>query len=263
MKKLEISYIAFITIATFTAIFLLAPAVLIFPTSLTNYPFPKFPPGEITFKWYKTLLLDPEWKNALVNSLIISTNSSILTTIVGLLSVYMTQRFNFKWISLFYIPVLIPIVTLAVAYLYSSLQIKIYDTILALILSHIIINLPVSFSLIFNTLMKQNSTILIKAGRNLGANDLIIFNKIILPVAKQGVLTSLLVSFILSFNESVFSIFLTGTNAINISKKIWTGIQYEISPVTSSAASLSIAFSLLLVSLLKITLPKLKKKVKP
>ena len=69
---------------------------------------------------------------------------------------------------------------------------------------------------------------------------------------RPAVLTAALFSFLASFDEVVIAIFISGTSAITLPKKMWDGIREEIEPTIAAVAALLIALSLVLVFIAEI-----------
>ena len=91
-----------------------------------------------------------------------------------------------------------------------------------------------------------------QAAWTLGAGKIKAFVKVTLPLMRPAVLTAALFSFLASFDEVVIAIFISGTSAITLPKKMWDGIREEIEPTIAAVAALLIALSLVLVFIAEI-----------
>ena len=65
--------------------------------------------------------------------------------------------------------------------------------------------------------------------------------RITLPLISPGIATAALLAFLASFDEVVVAIFLSGTDAVTLPKKIWEGVWLEITPVIAAASTIVIA----------------------
>jgi spermidine/putrescine transport system permease protein len=88
-----------------------------------------------------------------------------------------------------------------------------------------------------------------EASRDLGEGPVSTFFRIILPIALPGVLSSLLMTFTISFDEFVLSFFLSGSQA-TLPVYMWAQLRFPVKlPGVLALASLILLSSFLLVTL--------------
>jgi putative spermidine/putrescine transport system permease protein len=91
---------------------------------------------------------------------------------------------------------------------------------------------------------------LIRAAASLGANPVIVFFKVILPIILPGVVTGALFAFATSFDEVITVVFLAGPDQRTLPREMFSGIREQITPEITAIASILIALATaLLVSL--------------
>ena len=117
---------------------------------------------------------------------------------------------------------------------------------LGLILAHTVLAVPYVIVVVSAALERIDFS-LEQAAWTLGAGKIKAFVKVTLPLIRPAVLTGALFSFLASFDEVVIAIFISGTSAITLPKKMWDGIREEIEPTIAAVAALLIALSLVLV----------------
>ena len=85
--------IAYLTFCTAVFVFLIAPIVVIVPLSFNAEPYFTFTEGMLhleplaySLRWYRTVMGDPEWVRALLNSLFIGLSATALATTLGTLA---------------------------------------------------------------------------------------------------------------------------------------------------------------------------------
>ena len=61
-----------------------------------------------------------------------------------------------------------------------------------------------------------------------------------------GNATAALLAFLASFDEVVVAIFLSGTNAVTLPKRMWDGVWLEITPVIAAASTIIIGLTVIL-----------------
>lgn len=135
----------------------------------------------------------------------------------------------------------VPPIVLAIGYLFFFSKIGLLDSISALIICNVALALPytITISLI---LIRRSNLALRKIARMYGANNLIAFFTVTLPEVGAGFLVCFFISFILSFDESIVSYFITTIDSVTISKRMFDGIRYDLDPTISAISSVIILF---------------------
>jgi len=177
------------------------PPAWIFEPTLTNYV-------EVLFK--------DGVGRTLVNSLIVAVCTTALALVLGVPAAYALARFEFRgktelWFWFITNRMVSPIV-LALPFFLIVRWLGILDTHLVLILVYLTFNLPIVIWICtdqFRSVPKD----LDEAAILEGASQFTIFRKICLPLARPGVAVSAIFSFIFSWNELMFALVLTRTEA--------------------------------------------------
>jgi spermidine/putrescine transport system permease protein len=90
--------------------------------------------------------------------------------------------------------------------------------------------------------------VLEEAASDLYANNIQVIKHITLPFVMPALLASVILSFILSFDEVVISMFVTGPGSTTLPVYVFSMIKKGVTPVVNSISSLMLIFSLILVS---------------
>ena len=69
--------------------------------------------------------------------------------------------------------------------------------------------------------------------------------RVIVPAARPGILAGAVFAFALSWDELVVNLFITSRNVYTLPRKIWDGIQDNISPSVAAVATLLILITLI------------------
>jgi putative spermidine/putrescine transport system permease protein len=101
-----------------------------------------------------------------------------------------------------------------------------------------------------NSLHKLNLA-LEEAAMTLGARPAYVFRTITLPLLRPGLVTALLFSFIISFDEVTVTIFLIGPEVITLPTRIFAHIQESASPVVAAISTFLVLVTIVLVVLLQ------------
>lgn len=86
-----------------------------------------------------------------------------------------------------------------------------------------------------------------KAASNLGASPLGCFRQITLPLIMPGILAGALFAFITSFDELLIALFLSGTGAVTLPRRMFDEIRYDLDPTIAAVSSLLIVATTLLM----------------
>lgn len=237
--------------------FLIAPLLVIVPLSFNAEPFFTFTPKMLAFdsagyslRWYRAIVEDGVWGQALVNSLIIGGAATLIATSLGTLAAMGLARGTvpMKGLIMGFIisPMITPIVIAAAGmyFLYSDFGLT--QTHLGLILAHAALGAPFVVITVTASLTGYDWN-LTRAGASLGAPPLTVFFRVTLPLILPGVISGALFAFATSFDEVVTVLFLGGPDQVTIPRKMWSGIREQISPAILAAATLLIGVAIVLL----------------
>ena len=141
---------------------------------------------------------------------------NIIATAIGLLAAIALTRSklpgNTVILAAFSLPLIVPSIVFGVAILIIMLQfLGIALSLWTVGASHVFICIPFSMTVLLSRLEGFDKS-LEEASRDLGENAWMTFYRVTLPLALPGVVSSLLLCFITSFDEFVLAFFLAGTD---------------------------------------------------
>jgi putative spermidine/putrescine transport system permease protein len=238
-------------------VFLIAPLIIIVPLSFNAEPYFTFTskmvslnPEGFSLRWYADIVNNPQWLEAIGNSVIIAIASTFLATVLGTLAAVGLARSNMPFrdffMALLISPLVVPIVISAAGmyFFYSSAGLA--QTHLGIILAHTALGVPFVVITMTATLSGFDRN-LIKAAGSLGADPITAFYRVTLPLVAPGMISGALFAFAASFDEVVTVLFLGGPDQRTIPRQMWSGIREQISPTILAVATLLIIFSSLLL----------------
>lgn len=221
-------------------LFLLAPLFVIVPVSFTDSRYLQFPPPGYSLRWYHEFVTSAEWIGSLWLSLRVAVAASITATVLGTLSAYVMSRAQFPFKDfvgvLLLSPMIVAVIVLAVGFYFFFAKMGLLESSLGLVLAHTVIALPFAFICVLSVLEELDQNLEI-AAMGLGATRFHAFRKITFPLIKPGILAGAIVSFIVSFDEIVIAIFICGTGAVTLPKRMWDGIRFEIDPTIAAVST--------------------------
>ena len=177
---------------------------------------PKLVDESFSFGAYRAVLMDSEKVRFFINSYGIAAVVVALTLLIALLASYSFSRFSFpgkKILNAIIISVqAVPPITLLIPYLVLVVQLKLYDTYAALVLTYVVFTLPYAILMLtgyLNTLPKElDEAVLIDGGSRFMA-----LWRVLVPSCLPGLVSVGLYTFIQCWNEYLYALTLTKTNA--------------------------------------------------
>ncbi|MEZ5912200.1 MAG: ABC transporter permease [Paracoccaceae bacterium] len=202
--------------AIFFVAFLYGPMLLMPIFSLNDGNFAIFPLKGFTLRHYGEMAANTSMMTALKNSLVVGVCVSVVATALALPAAMALTRYRVPGsgpiLSFMMLPLVVPSIVLAVGLLVVMLRVLGVPLSLWTVASgHLMLAIPFGMTVLMSRLEGFDRS-LEEASRDLGAGGWSTFRRITLPLAAPGVISSLLLCFIISFDEFVISFFLTGTD---------------------------------------------------
>jgi len=238
-------------------VFLIAPLLIIVPLSFNAEPYFTFTskmlslnPDGYSLRWYSDIIDNPQWLEAIGNSLVIAIASTFLATVLGTLAAIGLARSNMPFrdffMALLISPLVVPIVIAAAGMYFFYSSVGLAQTHLGIIFAHTALGVPFVVITMTATLSGFDRN-LIRAAGSLGADPITAFFRVTLPLVAPGMISGALFAFAASFDEVVTVLFLGGPEQRTIPRQMWSGIREQISPTILAVATLLIIFSSLLL----------------
>jgi len=140
----------------------------------------------------------------------------------------------------------VPVVIIGVASYLFFAPLGMGNSFTSLILVHAVLGVPFVIITVSATLQGFNYN-LVRAAASLGASPLLAFRRVTLPLIAPGVISGALFAFATSFDEVVVTLFLAGPEQATLPRQMFSGIRENLSPTIAAAATLLIAFSVVLL----------------
>jgi spermidine/putrescine transport system permease protein len=236
--------------AIFYILLLYAPIALIPLFSFNDSVYAAFPWRGFTLQWYQVLAGSEGLQQSLVNSLIVGTVTALLSTAVGLFAAKATTRHAFKGrrlvVGAIVAPLAIPTVVLAVAMLSLFSLAGIPLSLATVIFGHFLICVPFSYGVLVSRFEGLNPD-LESASADLGENPFWTFWRVTFPLAFPGIVSSLLLSFTISFDEFILAFFLS-SNSPTLPVFMWSQMRFpDRLPMVLALATILLSVSACLV----------------
>jgi putative spermidine/putrescine transport system permease protein len=227
--------------------FLVFPVFVVVPVSFSSAKYLQFPPPGWSLQWYENYLIRPGWVDATFLSIRVALVTTVLATILGTAASLALVRGRFPGrnaINSFMVsPLVVPTIIVAIGIYFFYARVRLVGHPLGLSLAHTALALPFVITNVSATLHGFDER-LEYAAMNLGANRWQTFRRVTLPIIRPGVFAGALFAFITSFDELIVALFVSGTGAVTLPRKMWDGLRQEIDPTIAAVSTVLIAFSI-------------------
>ena len=210
---------AFLAIIVIIAVF---PILWMFDSSLKGQSEiysspPTFFIEHITFDNYFRVIFESEIPRAFLNSLIVSFTATSITVILACLAGYGFSRYKFKGKKLLYVGLLygqmMPAVVLIIPIYLLFSNINLIDSYFSLILPDVAITIPLA-TLMLRGFFDGVSVELEEAATIDGATRLGRLCRIVIPIARPGLVSVAIYTFLVTWEEFIFALNLTNSASI-------------------------------------------------
>lgn len=243
-------------------VFLIAPILIIVPLSFNAEPYftftekmLAFDPDGYSLKWYRDFVENEQWLHSLQNSVIIAVCATLLATVLGTVAALGLSRpvmpYRTLVMGVLISPMIVPLIISAAGMFFFYSEVGLAQTLPGVILAHTALGTPFVVITVTATLVGFDQS-LIRAANNLGASPPTVFFRIIMPLILPGVISGALFAFITSFDEVVVVLFLAGFDERTIPRQMWSGIREQISPTILAVATMLVAVSIMLLTVLEL-----------
>ncbi|RWJ05723.1 ABC transporter permease [Mesorhizobium sp.] len=232
-------------------VFLLAPIAIVIPSSFDTVGSLAFPPSGLTLKWYEQVLGNTAFLRAVQVSIVVALLSTVVSLGVGLLSCIAIVRYKpfgaAVLVSFFMLPIILPgiVIGVALAMMFSTLGL--IGTYTALVLGHAIATIPYVVRVLLPALQDLDLSIE-EAARVLGAGRWRTFWLITVPLLRHSLVTAVVFSSLVSLDELIISIFLSGSRAATLPVEMFNYAQHYLDPSMAAISTLVILLTLVIMA---------------
>lgn len=209
--------------------------------------------------WYTELFHDTDLLIVAGHSLTIGILAATIATCIGILAAVILFRYKFfgkKLLhSLLFTLIILPEIVMGISLLLMYSVFKIPLGFWSLLFAHITLCAPFAAVTIYSRITTLDHD-LFEAARDLGASDITIFIKIIIPLLLPAIIAGWLLSFTLSLDDVIISYFVAGPDFEILPLRIYSMVKLGIKPEINALCTLLLAITLVLVSTAQLALRK-------
>jgi spermidine/putrescine transport system permease protein len=233
-------------------VFLYAPIVLLPVFAVNDGTVIAFPLQGFTTEWFARLLDTPALHDAVRNSLAIGVVTALLSTTLGLCAARAGAKYRFPLkapiLGFIMIPLVLPEIIVGVSLL--VVIVNVFDMALSLwtvVLGHTLICTPFAIA-ILNASFSNLDPSLEEAAIDLGETPFSTFRLVTLPLIMPGIVSALLISFTISFDEFIIAFFLTGAQP-TLPVYIWGQLRFPGNlPIVMALGTILVLVSVLILT---------------
>jgi putative spermidine/putrescine transport system permease protein len=248
-----IGRVTFNAVVAVLFLFLLAPVILVFPLSLSADSTMAWPPTGWSTRWYVALAHHPGLMVALRNSLILAGIVTLLVLVLAAPAAVAIARGRFRGreavLALLTAPLVLPTIVLGLALLILFAGYGLIGSWSGLVLAHLLIALPYAIRVLVTSLHALPPAVE-DAAASLGASPLNVFFRVSLPLMLPGVVATCAIVSLVSFDETVISLFVVGPRLTTFPVALFRYVQSRTDPLVAAAAAVMVVVTLLVVLVL-------------
>jgi spermidine/putrescine transport system permease protein len=205
-----------------------------------------------SLRWYRELFRDRDIMEAMTNSLVLATVSSLSAAVIGTLAAVGMPKADLRskgiieYLST--LPIMIPEIILGMVFLVYFTLIKLPFGMVTLTVAHTSFCIPYVYMLVKARLVGIDKSYA-EAAKDLGATEWNVFWDITLPLILPAITSGVLLAFAMSLDDVVISVFVTGVNTNTLPLKIYTQLKTGVTPKINALCTLMFGSTMLIVLL--------------
>jgi ABC-type spermidine/putrescine transport system permease subunit II len=195
--------------------------------------------------------------DALINTLLVGLSTVAIALVLGLLLAYRASR-RPGWMSrlvefVIVLPFLLPPIITGLSLLSSFQQAGIPRSLITVVIGHVLFVLALVYQLLLTRLRSIGASV-VDASQDLGASGWQTFRYVILPGLAPALVSSGVLVFALSFDETLITVFLSGddtTLPIRLWAMIRVGFSADINALVTVVMAVTITMTVAIAALLR------------
>jgi spermidine/putrescine transport system permease protein len=228
--------------------FLFAPVVLVVLFSFNASPSTAPPFTGFSLRWYRDVLGDPVYTDAIRHSATVAALTVAITSVVGTLGALALTRVSPRVVGavnvLLAVPLIVPWLFMGLALLVFFTKVNIQLSMETVVAGHVVVTAPIT-TLIVTARLARLDPAINEAARDLGASALQAFRRVLLPQILPAIIGSALLVLATSADEFIITLFINGGYQ-TVPVVIYTSVRTGLGPGINAIASMMLALTLTL-----------------
>lgn len=242
--------IAAVVFLVLTAIFLLAPLVVVVGVSVSESQFIGFPPTGFSLRWYQAVLSSDAYLASGWISIRVAVLVTVTSTLIGgaaAIGLHRRQLPGSQMIATFFLsPLVLPTIIYAIGMLMLWSALFGPVSLLTLWIGHTVVTIPY---VVRTTLavLSESDPFLEEAAQTMGAGRLQRLWLVVIPQCIPGLIAGGFFAFNISFDEAVLSLFLRRPGLTTLPVQIYGQLEFSPDPTVAAVSSIMIALTIVLI----------------
>ncbi|KAA0697874.1 ABC transporter permease [Neorhizobium sp. P12A] len=256
LERITITLLWIIGGITFAVLY--APAAIVILLSFVGIKDRKLDWSDFSLQWYGKFASNSQLIDALSNSLIVGVCAVLIASAISLgLAYYMKTgaRSGRSYVEfVIFLPFVLPAIITGISLLVAFREIGIERSLVTVTAGHVVLILAVIYRMVTIRLdAMENSQI--EASLDLGANGWETFVYVVFPQLRSALVTSSLLAFALSFDETLVTFFLVGGET-TLPMRLWAMMRTGFTPEINALVSVVLCVTFLFAALGAMSLRK-------
>lgn len=238
------------SLAGLVYVLILAPIAIVVALAFSADNFILFPPSGYSLRWFRALSAHGPLLSALWLGVQIASVVTLLSLVIGVPAALALAKGRFSGrdalTNFFLAPLLLPTLITGLALLLFFTPLRLTATLPGLVLGHMTVTVPFVIRMMttaFSTLPDDIEA----AAATLGARPWRVVRRVTLPLATPGLIACACLSFLLSFDETVISLFLSGPRAATLPVEMVRYVEGRTDPLVAALSVVLIVATLIVV----------------
>ena len=238
------------TVVGLILLFLAFPILVVIVVSFSSATYLTFPPPAFGLKWYDAYFSSADWLRPTWLSLWVAAAVVVVATLLGTLAALGIARLpraaRIVAAGLVLSPLIVPGIVVAIGIYYAFARYGLVGSPAGLIIAHTCLAVPFVVTSVSASLAGIDPR-LEQAALSLGATPRATFFQVTLPLIRPGVLVGALFAFITSFDELIVALFISGSGAVTLPRRMWDDLRFQIDPTIAAVSTLTIVLTVALM----------------
>ncbi len=230
--------------------YLMAPAFIVFPLSVTDRRYLALPQHGISFTHWADFFTSATWLAGIGHSLLIAVGATSVAVACGTLCAIgcwrLSSRAGEVVRAAMLLPIIVPTIVYALGLYRLFIDLRLLGTFAGVIIAHAATGLPyvvitVSASLANFDLRLEH------AARSLGASPAEALRLVVVPNILPGIVAGSVFAFAHSWDELIIVLFVASRRITTLPRLMWDGIHESLDPIIAVVAAFLICSTLVLL----------------
>lgn len=245
MKRSRLPFFLTLTVM----VFFYLPILMVFAQSFNSSRYGGAWRG-FTLYWYKRVFTGADIWNALTNTLVIASSSTLVSVLIGTAAAFALYRYRTKLQVghniLLYFPLVVPDLLMGISLLLFFVSLKTGLGMFTIFLAHVTFSVSYVTMVVLARFQNFDYSIF-EAALDLGATWRVAARKVLIPYLMPGIAAGALLAFTLSIDDFVITFFVSGPDSVTLPIYIYSMMRYGSPALINALSVIMIVFTFIII----------------